>query len=110
MIETDIVNNIAIVRVKTDRLDAGTGLTIKETVTGLLQGHPKCIIDMAEVKLVDSGGLGGLVATLKSVSVQNGRLSLAGLQKPVRVMFELSRRDRQFEMYEDLKHGLAALA
>ncbi len=110
MIQTKIIDGVAVLQVDVSRLDAGTGLTIKETIVGLSRDHNRFVIDMTGVKLVDSGGLGGLVASLKAVAVQKGRLCLSGLQKPVRVMFELSRMDRQFEIHDDLNQSLAALA
>ena len=110
MIQTKFINRIAVIQVDAPRLDAGTGLSIKEAIVGLGPEQGRFIVDMSRVKLVDSGGLGGLVACLKAVTVMKGKLILAGLQKPVRVMFELSRMDRQFDIQDNLDQSLTVFS
>ena len=69
----------------------------------------KFALDIGAVKLVDSGGLGSLVALLKNITNHQGKLALVGMNKSVRMMFELSRMDRQFSLLEDMPKAVAFL-
>ena len=59
--------------------------------------------------MIDSGGLGGLVSILKATNASDAQLVIFGLQKPVRVMFELTRMHKLFEIYNDLDECLSIL-
>ncbi len=109
MVSYEYIDTAVVVRVSASRFDAALGLKIKEEVQARLAKDKRYLLDLSAVKLVDSGGLGHLVAVLKLVLAQQGRLGLVGLQTPVRMMFELSRMDRQFSIFKTLDDGLTAL-
>lgn len=109
MISTEDINGVLVVRVDAVRLDSAVGTIIRNAVIAKIEGQNKVAIDISSVKLVDSGGLGSLVALLKNVMSHKGKLALVGMHKSVRMMFELSRMDRQFLMVDDLGQALAQL-
>jgi anti-sigma B factor antagonist len=53
--------------------------------------------------------LGSLVALLKNITNHQGKLALVGMNKSVRMMFELSRMDRQFSLLDDMPKAVAFL-
>lgn len=110
MVQAETIGDVCVIRVNAVRLDSPVGTVIRNTIASRLEDHRKFVLDMSQIKLVDSGGLGSLVAALKTVSGQNARFLLSGMQKSVRLMFELSRMDRQFTLVEDVPAALAALA
>ena len=65
--------------------------------TGL--GRTRMIIDLAGVNFVDSTALSTLVRILKRCRERNGNLRLCGLQQSVRVIFELTRLDKAFDIF-----------
>jgi anti-sigma B factor antagonist len=84
------------------RLDASSAKDIKKRVSALAVGSPvNLVIDMAGVEFMDSSGLGSLVAALRSVNEGGGDIKIACLQDPVRAIFELTRLDRIFEIFDD---------
>lgn len=109
MITTEALDDVLLVRVNSARLDSAVGTLVRNTVMSALANQKKFIIDVNEVKLVDSGGLGTLVALLKTITANQGRLALAGMQKSVKMMFELSRMDKQFTLLDDVSSALSAL-
>lgn len=109
MISTEELDGVLMVRVEAVRLDSAVGTIIRNTVVSKIDTQNKIAVDISQVKLVDSGGLGALVALLKNVMSHQGKLALVGMHKSVRMMFELSRMDRQFLLVDDVPKALDAL-
>ncbi|WFB35458.1 STAS domain-containing protein [Kiritimatiellota bacterium B12222] len=60
------------------------------------------VIDMTRVEMIDSSGLGLLIAFLKQVRDRGGELYLVGLQKRVSLVFDITRTKRIFEIHPDI--------
>lgn len=97
------LQGLVLVRLDAGRFDAPAAQALREEVKRLLSNTACIGIDLQDVTLVDSAGLGGLVATLKAATAANVEIALCGLQKPVRAMFELTRMHRVFEIYNDAR-------
>ncbi len=66
----------------------------------------KCLIlDMSEVKYVDSSGIGCLVNGYISHHMAGGRLVLAGVNKRVRETLEETRVQQFFSIYETVEQA-----
>ncbi|MEI6149764.1 MAG: STAS domain-containing protein [bacterium] len=65
------------------------------------------VMDLANVEFMDSSGLGALIALLKRVADRGGDLRLCGIQKKVRLVFEITRAHRVFEIL-DTQDGAVA--
>ena len=109
MVSTEEVGDIFVLRVDAVRLDSAVGTIIRNAVVSKLDATRKFALDIGAVKLVDSGGLGSLVALLKNITNHQGKLALVGMNKSVRMMFELSRMDRQFSLLDDMPKAVAFL-
>ncbi|WP_035238073.1 STAS domain-containing protein [Desulfobacter vibrioformis] len=82
------------------RLDASLAKQLKSQVQDLIgAGRINMVVDLEAVDFLDSSGLGSLVAALRSVNKLNGDIKLASLQEPVRVIIELTRLHRVFEIF-----------
>lgn len=110
MVSTEEMGDVFVLRVEAVRLDSAVGTIVRNAVVDKLDLTKKYVLDIAAVKLVDSGGLGSLVALLKNISNHQGKLVLVGMNKSVRMMFELSRMDRQFSLLDDMPKAVAFLA
>jgi len=71
-------------------------------------GLQNVVMDLADVTMIDSAGLGVLIALLKLVGERGGDLRLAGLQKRVRLVFEITRTHRIFEIFDTAEEAVAA--
>ncbi len=86
------------------RFDAEAAAFVKAQIANLVnEQHPNLIIDMSQVNFVDSLGLAALVSGLKLCRKNQGVLKLTGLQPNVRLLFEITRLDQAFELYDDLE-------
>jgi anti-sigma B factor antagonist len=76
-----------------------------------LEANPEMrnvVVDLADVDMVDSAGLGALIALLKRVDARGGDLKLAGLSSRVRMVFEITRTHRIFDILDTVDEALAA--
>ncbi len=96
-----------IVSVKEERLDAHNSAELKDRILKIFEeGGRDVIIDLAEVKFIDSSGLGALLSGYKNANMRSGAFALAGLQPRVKSMFELTRLNRVFEIYPGLEEAI----
>lgn len=66
------------------------------------------VMDLAKVEFMDSSGLGTLIALLKRVAERGGDLKLCCIQKKVRLVFEITRAHRVFEILDTLDEAVGA--
>ena len=66
------------------------------------------VLDLKGVSFMDSAGLGALMAMLKSVTERGGDLKIAGLQKKPRMVFEITRAYKVFEIFDDVQEAVRA--
>ncbi|HNM38329.1 MAG TPA: STAS domain-containing protein, partial [Anaerolineales bacterium] len=59
----------------------------------------KLIVNLEGVNFIDSTALSTLVRGLKLCREKNGDLHVCSLQQPVRVIFELTRLDKAFDIF-----------
>lgn len=59
------------------------------------------LIDLKDVKFIDSSGLGALVSVMKTVRTNGGKLFVCSLNDQVKMVFELTKMDRVFEKFAD---------
>ena len=86
----------------TNRLDATCSMQLKDAVLAMADADRlKILIDMADVDFVDSSGLGTLVTCLRSVNKAGGVFKITTLQKNPKHLFETTRLDRVFDIYDD---------
>ena len=101
-------DNIVVVTPKEKRLDAMVAADFKLKLNEMIeQGHVNMIIDLTDVDLVDSSGLGVLVSSLKRIG-NRGEVKLCNLKDAVRSVFELTRLDRVFGLYHSEAEAAAS--
>ena len=106
-LQTEIKNDIVIIYVKEERLDAHNSGELKIEVQKLFaEGKKNVLIDLKDVRFIDSSGLGALVSGFKNAITNQGNLKLSTLQSQVRSMFELTRLHRVFEIFASTSEAL----
>jgi anti-sigma B factor antagonist len=106
-LQTELKNDIVIIYVNEERLDAHNSGELKVEVQKLFeQGQKNMLIDLKDVRFIDSSGLGALVSGFKNAISHQGNLKLSTLQSQVRSMFELTRLHRVFEIFPSTAEAL----
>ena len=93
------------------RFDAHQVTQVQQEVDSLLAGGARyIIIDLADVNFVDSSALAVMVRGMKRCRERGGELLLCAMRQPVRIIFELTRMDRAFRIFENEDAARAAVA
>jgi len=107
--KTESNGNAVVIFVHEDRLDANNSNELKLEINRLFEnGSKELIVDLNDVHFIDSSGLGALVSGYKNASTHQGHIRLSALQSQVKSMFELTRLQRVFEIYQTVDEALAA--
>lgn len=100
-----------LLRMQDERLDAHNSSELKTYLQRLLEnGAHTLILDLSNVRFIDSSGLGALLSGYKNASLRRAGFLLAGLQPRVHSMFELTRLERVFDIYPTIEDALAGNA
>ncbi|MEM1209953.1 MAG: STAS domain-containing protein [Planctomycetota bacterium] len=68
------------------------------------------ILDLSAVEFLASACIGVLVQFMQDLEHIRGRLALVGCQDPVKFLFQVTRLDQVFHLYDDVDEAQAALA
>src|SRR5215470_6604475 len=80
-------------------LDAVTTPEIRPTIEGLVGERRKSItVDVADLRLIDSSGVGVIVSLFKRSKTYGGTVRIAGLRDQPLTIFKLLRLDRVFTL------------
>lgn len=102
-------NSVLTLFVKEERLDAHNSGDLKAEMLRLFtEGNKNVLVDLKEVRFIDSSGLGALVSGFKNAISQQGNLKLSSLQPQVKSMFELTRLHRVFEIFPSAEEAQAS--
>ncbi len=109
-LKSEIRNNVVILEVQEERLDAHNSGDLKTAMLKFYEeGNKNILIDLKDVRFIDSSGLGALVSGFKNAISHQGNLKLASLQPQVKSMFELTRLHRVFEIFPSLTEAIESL-
>ncbi len=107
-ISTEEINNTIVIHIDEERLDAHNSGELKVVMQQLFEaGNLTLLVDLKNVRFIDSSGLGALVSGFKNATVKQGVLKLSSLQPQVKSMFELTRLHRVFEIFPTTEDALA---
>jgi len=95
-IQTEITRGILIITCVDSRLDAAVAQSFFQAIQNHInKGHQHLVIDLSNVKFVDSTGLGALVRCLKELGSQ-GQLVLFGVGELLRSLLQMTKLDKIF--------------
>lgn len=106
-LKTESNGSVMVVMVREERLDAHNSDELKVEMNRLFDSGTKdLLVDLKEVRFIDSSGLGVLVSGFKNAATHQGSIKLCSLQTQVKSMFELTRLHRVFDIYQTVDEAL----
>ena len=106
--DTKNINGQQVVYIDEPRLDASIAETFKTYLFEQIDnGATALVVDLAEVRFMDSSGLGALVAALKKMGGDSA-VTLAGAQPAVNDLFELTSMDKLFNIVPSVSDATGA--
>ena len=101
---------ILIVKPVEKRLDASVAVEFKGKMAEFIKdGNELIVLDLSDVKFMDSSGLGAIVSSLKALG-RKGDLVISGTKKAVSSLFTITRMDRVFRMFVNAEEAVSALS
>ena len=108
-IAIDKERNYTILKIKGD-VDLYSSPQVRKQILALAnKKHASILVDFLEVTYMDSSGVATLVEALQLTNKNGGKLRLFNLGQPIKDVFELSRLDRVFEIYDDEGQALEGI-
>lgn len=101
-IKTKSADSITIIEIDGE-VDLYSSPDLRKTLLEMTKAKTKAIlVDLKNVKYMDSSGVATLVEALQQVGKYNGKLKLVNPRDAVKDVFELSRLDKVFDVYESI--------
>ena len=100
--------DVRCVTLPVEALDAANTLAFKQAVGPLILDARRLVIDLGNVRFVDSSGCGVLLWCLRQARENGGDLKLIGVNPRVSELFRIIRLDRQMDSFETLAEAAAA--
>lgn len=88
------------------RLDAANTWEFQSKFIEYLTRTNRFVLDLEELESLDSAGLSEIVSCLKAASEVGGDIKIVGLQQQPRILFETTRADRIFDMYDEVDSAI----
>jgi len=88
-------------------IDMGTSPGLRKTLLESLKQTPRLVINLREVRYIDSSGIASLVEVLKEARNKQKRLVLFGLTAAVREVLQLTRLTKIFDIRDTEEQALA---
>jgi len=86
---------------ETDRLNATIAPNIKEELNKNLNNpEVSFVLDLQNIKFIDSTGIGVLISALKTARQNNGNFFLLNVNKEVMDLLSLMKLDKVFDFYK----------
>jgi anti-sigma B factor antagonist len=84
-------------------IDMATAPSLRERLHALLaDDKSRLVVDLDDVGFLDSTALGVLVGVLKRARSEGGEVRIASTQPRVRKVFEITRLDSAFDLFDDV--------
>lgn len=105
-ITSEVLNDLQIVHVHDNRIDAAAAIQFKDNLKELTANHSQpVVLNLSRVEFIDSSGLGAIVATMKHLG-KDRPLQLAGFTPIVAKVFALTRMDKVFKIFGSVEEAM----
>jgi anti-sigma B factor antagonist len=109
-VEEKLVGKFLIVKPLEKRIDFNVATDFKDKMAELIEsGNMFILLNMSEVEFIDSSGLGAIVSSLKRMKGR-GDLFICGLKETIMMMFNLTRMNRVFRIFESEQEAINTLS
>ena len=100
--------NVVVVAVSGD-VEAQSVSQLDDCLSELVgRGEQNYVIDLDAVPFMDSSGLAMLVKLFKRIRIGHGDVKLAGLRPEILKIFQLTRLDRVFDIFDGQSEAIAS--
>jgi anti-sigma B factor antagonist len=110
MLKREVLDSVEVLSFEVDKLDSMNYKDFKSEAKQIVAAGGKVVLDVSDLKFVDSSGLGAILSLLRHLREQEGDLAIAGPQPAIVILFELVHLERIVGVYETREEARAALS
>ena len=108
-VKTENKNDVVILHIRGE-VDLYSSPEVRKQIVAITKKRlPAILVNLAKVTYMDSSGIATLVEGLQQTGKYKGKFAIANLRSGVKEVFELSRLDKVFDIYENEEMALASL-
>ncbi len=108
-IKEKMQGDVAILSIKGNLMGEPDSTDVRDKVYSLLEeGFTKIVLDLGQVKWVNSSGLGTLIAVMTSIKNKGGEMRLARVTDKVESLFAITQLIKVFKTYETVDRAVAS--
>jgi anti-sigma B factor antagonist len=100
--------DVAVVVLGVQELDAGNEAAFKRDIAPVLEANAKVVLDLNQLKFIDSSGMGAFLSCLRKVNAKGGDLKLCRMTNQVRTIIELVRKHRMLDIFRSPEEAVSA--
>lgn len=102
-IDVSLENEIAVLRIEGRLWEEGDSIELDRTIDeALTRGCTRFVTDLAGVPIMNSSGLGSLIAAMKKIRSRSGEMALTGVNERLDQLFRITRLHTVFKTYDDV--------
>ena len=111
-IGTRVTNDVMVLTLKGNIMSDTESDKLSDQISGLKEdGHNKIVLDLGDIYLINSEGVGTLLAGLKSLQAINGNLKLANLSdRAMNVLVLISHLSGVFDIHDTVDQAVDGFA
>ena len=100
---SETIGNVTVIRFKVDRLVADEEILEFETeLNRLIEGpSPRVLLDFKALRQMSSSALGKLLALRRKIAESHGEFKLCRLNADLREVFEITKLNQTFPIFDD---------
>ena len=107
-VQSQTIGNVQVLRIS-GNFDAYNAISARKWFQDATTVHtPQIVVNLENVSFLDSTALSVLVQGMKRARMGSGDVRLCNMQQPVRMVFELTRLDRVFEIFSSEEDAIQA--
>jgi len=108
-IKEEIKEEVVVLYLNGNLMGGDSAVALQERVKGLInEGFKHMVIDMKDVKWINSTGLGALMACLTTVRNSEGDLKLSSVEKKIDSLLNITKLITVFQTFETADRAVAS--
>lgn len=101
--------DVLIFSIEEEKITLDHAAVLKETIfLKIAEGYSKIILDLSQVKEIDSSGLGALLFAKRQADGSQGDLKLAAASESVQNMIRIAQLSRVFDLHNSVEEAFEA--
>ena len=100
-LKVEQIEDVTVVQVCAESLSANNVKDFKSKILDIVKPEVKLVLDLSNLRFIDSSGIGALLSCLKDLNSSNGSLNLCNVTEPVKNLLELVRVDKFLPIFEN---------